>query len=230
MLIVRLIAVALLSVSCTAVPAPAVGQTAGASPRVLRPVDEGARDPSWVAFRDRLLRGVRARDVETVLAAIDPAFGTEISQDNAGAAAFARKWKLRDNPGGSPVWKVLEDVLMLGGTFMRPDMFCAPYVYTKFPDTLTAADHGVVVRPNASVFAAPSATSRLVGSISFEIVRMQPLPAPDRFQHPGWVLVDLANGQRGYMRETDVRSPIDYRACFVNRGGAWTLAVLAAGD
>jgi hypothetical protein len=229
MSIVTVMATILLAAPAPAA-APGARQAASASPRVVRPVDEGSRDPSFAAFRDRLLRAVRARDVELVLGAIDPAFGTEISQEIAGAAAFERTWKLRDNPRGSPVWKVLEDVLTLGGTFMRPDMFCAPYVYTKFPDEVTAADHAVVLRSGAPVFARPAATAPIVASASFEIVRTQPLPPPDRFQSPGWVVVDLASGRRGYMREADVRSPIDYRACFVKRGGAWKMAVLSAGD
>jgi hypothetical protein len=221
---------AILAACLASLCAGAAQRVPAASPRVLRPVDEGPRDPSLVAFRTRLLRAVRAHDRTYLLTAIDPNIATTFGREDSGKAAFERIWKLNDDPDRSDLWSVLESVLTLGGTFMGSTKFWAPYVYTKFPSDLSAFDHGVVLRSNAPVFAAPSANSGTLTSVSFEILRMELPSAPEPSPEAGWVQVRLGQGQRGYMRRTDIRSPVDYRAGFVKRGGTWTMTVLVAGD
>ena len=228
--VLRAAAAALLAVTVVDVCETATPQTRDTSTRVLPRVDEGARDLSWIAFRDRLLTAVRARDRAYVVNVLDPDVANSISQENPGIANFQRQWKLDADPDRSPLWSVIETVLTLGGTFIRPDTFCAPYVYTRFPRGLSPFDHGVVVRANAPVFARPTTSSPVVTSLSFEIVRTEPLPAPERFEQPGWILVHASNGQSGYMQKVDVRSPLDYRACFTKRDGVWKMALLVAGD
>lgn len=44
------------------------------------------------------------------------------------------------------------------------------------------------------------------------------------------LLVRTANGQEGWVRGSDVRSPIDYRAGFSKRSGQWKLEAFVAGD
>jgi hypothetical protein len=222
------IAIAVLIVCAAAAPRPAA-QTPVA-PRTLAPVDEGARDPSWVAFRDRLLRALREHDRDYVLGAVDAEFAGSFGGEARGVAAFERKWKLAADGERSPFWTLLPEILSLGGSFTRPSLFCAPYVYTRFPDGLAAADYGAVIRSAAPLFAGPSADAQTVATLRYEIVQMDLLPVPDRFTHPDWRVVQRANGERGYMRAADVRSPIDYRACFVKRDGAWKLSALLAGD
>jgi len=199
------------------------------SPRRLAPVDESARDASWVAFRDQLLRAIRSHDRMYLIGVLQPGI-THSFGGASGPAAFRQHWKLDDNPSGSAVWKILESALTLGGTFTGKTTFCAPYVYTKFPKDLDPVDHGVVLRSNAPVFSRPASDSPLAASISFEILKMDKPPASERSPETAWVLVHLANGRPGYMRLSDIRSPIDYRACFVKRSGAWKMSVLAAGD
>jgi hypothetical protein len=199
-------------------PAMAGGQTGVA--RVLPPVDEAPRDASLTAFRGRLVQAVRERDGASLSAMIDaPA-----------AEDFERTWGIRSHPDTSRVWDVLGGLLPLGGSFLRADMFCAPYVYTRFPDAVRGAYYWGLFVPGAPLFAAASSFAPLVGGLGYVIFRSALLPAPDRYDHPAWLSVQRADGSKGYMRGRDVRSPLDYRACFVKRADGWKLSALAAGD
>lgn len=212
-----------------------LGGIVGAAPqaasprRVLAPVDEGRTDPSWTAFRDRLLEAVRARDRSFLLSIVDPQMRNSFGDQNDGPDGFRAKWKL-DDPATSRLWNVLEKILTLGGTFDAPDIFCAPYVSTLFPSDLGAANHEVVIRENVPVFDQPTTASRVVAKLSFEIVKTEPSDAPERVEGKGWVFVRLPNGQSGYVQKENLRSPLDYRACFSRAGHTWRMTMLLAGD
>lgn len=197
--------------------------------RTLEPVDEGRTDPSWTAFRDRLLGAVRARDRSFVLSIVDPEVKTSFSDQRDGLDGFQRQWELHD-PTRSPLWNVLEEILTLGGTFTAPGIFCGPYVSTQFPSDVDAAYHEVVIRESVPVFDQPSTDSRVVARLSFDIVKTEPSDVPERIEGQGWVFVHLSNGQSGYVQKVNVRSPLDYRACFAKTGVSWRMTMLLAGD
>ena len=148
-----------------------------------------------------------------------------------GIDEFREPWKL--NEPGTLVWKPLEQVLVLGGSFIRSGHFCAPYVFSRFPEGLDPFAHDVIVKNAAMVRAFPSADSSVVDVLSYHVVKT------DRYQGskqgpqrrvPGWVEVSTPSGKTGFVAEGDIRSPTDYRACFVKKSGTWLMDVFVTGD
>jgi hypothetical protein len=204
---------------CVAVAAAAQA----ARQRTLMPVDESTNDASWLAFRTALNGALRARDaafVETILVPnILVSFGPE-----SGIAAFHDRWKLQ-NPR-DPFWEKMLGTLALGGQFLDR-RFCAPYVYTAFPDDLDAIDYYVVTKAHAPLRSRADAAAPVSRVLSYDIVRR---PHNVERATAGWAAVILDDGVRGYLSTADIRSPIDYRACFSKVDGRWKLTMFVAGD
>jgi hypothetical protein len=45
-----------------------------------------------------------------------------------------------------------------------------------------------------------------------------------------WLEVRLPDGRTGFVRNEDVRGPIEWRAGFMKQQGEWTMVVFVAGD
>jgi hypothetical protein len=108
---------------------------------------------------------------------------------------------------------------MLGGR-MNADrtVFAGPYVATDFPDVEAGLMplYAVVVGRNAPLYREPRITSGLIGRLSYDIVDYS-------LAREGWVEVRLRDERHGFMRESEVRSPVDARATFAKVGGQWRL-------
>jgi hypothetical protein len=96
----------------------------------LQPVDEAAKDPSFFAFRARLLKALADKDANYLISILDPQIKTDFG-GGGGVADFKKAWH-PERPN-SQVWSELVSVLALGGSFDNGS-FSAPYVYSKFPD------------------------------------------------------------------------------------------------
>jgi hypothetical protein len=103
--------------------------------------------------------------------------------------------------------------------------FVAPYVYALFPDELDASSHFVVVQPAAKLYERPDAMSPVVETLHRDIV--EHLEGDLRLVD--WHNVRAASGLEGFVREADVRSPIDYRAIFQRRNGQWFITAFTLG-
>ncbi|MFN0118930.1 MAG: SH3 domain-containing protein [Blastocatellia bacterium] len=218
----RLFAFILLVLLCLPDPGlPVSGQTAK-----LLPVDEAVRDPSFFIFRARFMEAIQRRDAPYVLsvtaADIKNGFG-----GNDGVAEFKKSWK-PEQPG-SEFWKVMTAILALGGSFINPQTFAAPYIHSKFPDNLDAMDSGVIIGENVRVRQQSSQDSPVIATLSFDIVQV-----PDwTIRNNGatrWIQVKLAGGASGYVSADYIRSPVSWRAFFEKKDGQWRLAMLVSGD
>jgi hypothetical protein len=197
--------------------------------RQLLPVDEGSRDPSWTMFRARLLQALKAHDTDFVASVVDPGIQHSFGPDGSGAESFKRAWKL-DRPEQSELWNVLTKALTLGGTFTSPDEFCAPYVYTRFPKDIDGFEYAAILARNVPLYARASARSAVRARLSYDLVRRDSLRDVKDSQGREWAHVTTASGMKGYVGAPDVRSPIDYRACFKRSADGWRMTVLVAGD
>lgn len=187
----------------------------------LFPVDESAADPGFLAFRVRLLAALERKDVKALESVLDPKIRVSFGADG-GIAGFRRYWKL-ERPAQSKVWRELGTVLRLGATRDEED-FIAPYVFTRFPPTLDAYTNAAVIRPAAILRKSPAAASPKVAVLEYELVEMT------GEKRQGWVQVRTGDGTTGWIRETDIRSPISYRAFFEKKGGQWKLTAFMNGD
>jgi hypothetical protein len=207
--------------------------------QALLPVDEAAQQPDFFSFRAQLLVALARRDVDAVLAVVDPRIRNSFG-DDGGTAEFVARWAL-ETPD-SKLWQELTAALALGGRFNSGgDQFTAPYTFSHWPDAVDAFEHVAIVGQDVRVRARADSASAVIGAFSHEVVPLaQPLgdnhlPAPG----PGvgiakataaWAAVRLADGQVGFVARQFTRSPIDYRAIFQRTGGRWRLVTFVAGD
>lgn len=222
-MIVRWLSIALLALVAAAQAA------APPAPTRLAPVDEAARDQSFIQFRNELKAVVARKDA----AKLFPYLASDIHLSfggDYGGPAFHKMWKPFDKD--TKVWSVLTLILDGGGKFIAPAGFAAPYAYAAFPEGLDAFEHVVVTNPQALMREKPDANARVVRKLDLDILEV--VNSSGKMQHEAgpndWDEVKAATGQRGYVPSADVRSPIDYRAIFEKRKGKWVIQTLIAGD
>lgn len=199
----------------------------------LKPVDQASQDPSFQAFRAKLMDAAKRRDGAYVLSIVDPkiinGFG---GQD--GIANFKKQWKPQSP--ASPLYDTLVRMLSLGGTWSDVDgrkEFCAPYVFSAFPQDMDAFLNVVVIADGVSLRARPASGAPAVARLSYDILEIDPLKSIPVKGSPGkytWYRAKRADGKVGFVQARWVRSPIDYRAYFAKEGGQWRMRVLVAGD
>lgn len=187
--------------------------------RPLPPRDECAADASFAQFRARLLDIVVRHDGPGLLALtaedISFSFGEE-----GGKAGFARAWGLSD-PDTSGLWPLLAGVLA-SGCAREADYFASPYIFARFPDTLDPFSSGVA-GPEARLHRTRAEEGEST-PIAWEILE-EVTGGED-----GWASVRLQDGRTGFLPPGAILMPIDYRAIFERRDGAWRLVAFIAGD
>lgn len=218
-------------------PAPAQEPEPAADPHPvqrLEPVDEADRDPSFRAFRDRLLLAARRRDEAFVLSITSPEIEYNLEADE-GISGFQQFWMIGQR---ARFWRELETVLRLGATVTEmsedgPREFCAPYVYGLWPDELDSLDHRAIVASDVKVRAAPTSTGTVLATLSYQLIRTEFVA--DRRQPrdavgPLWVKVVTPDGIRGYVHRDSVRDVADVHACFRKVGQRWQMRAFITGD
>ena len=192
--------------------------------RTCQPFDEAVRRPDFFTFRAQLQTAVARRDAKAVLAIVDPKIRFSFGPDG-GIDMFVRKWRIDEVD--SELWSELGEVLALGGRFEGGvDTFVAPYT---FKCEAEGFEELIVVGSKVRARAKPSAEAAIVGTLSFSIVGV---PKTQAGQGTGdaWKEVVLGDGRRAFIASRYIRSPIDYRAYFVNTGGRWLMSAFVAGD
>ncbi len=205
---------------------------AGAQEARLAPVDEAAKDASWVGFRTRLLNALAKRDLKFVLSMLDRNVRNSFDQPN-GIPAFRKQWDI--DAADSALWRELSSLLFLGSAYVKsekgPMRVCAPYVLPKWPDTVDPFGSGAILVKEALVKAGPSAAAETLATLSYDIVGVADWDVAD--STPGtpqrWVKVKLKGGD-GYLPEEHIRSPIEHTACFVRTQAGWRMVSLLAGE
>ena len=198
-------------------------QEASSLAALLRPVDEGPRQPDFLAFRTRLRQTLARRDVSALIAVVHPdiknGFGGA-TMGGKGSGACGPLMKRRATSGKS--W-----VLDHGGTFDTPSTFVAPYVFSRWPEGFDSFEHLAVVGSTVNLRAGPSLEAGIVARRSFTILRRGG-DGGDSLR--SWTPVVLDDGRKAFVAPGLTRSPVDYRAYFVREQGAWLVAMFLAGD
>jgi hypothetical protein len=203
---------------------PAMAQVAK-----LYPVDEGPKDPSFQAFRDKLVEAAKNRDTKFVLSILDPEIMNNFD-GQGGAKEFKEQWK-PDTPD-SELWDVLIKILSMGGSFDAKGDFCAPYVTSQFPHrNFDSFDHLAIIREQVRVREQPGLTSPIIATLSYDIVAIPDRPTkPIKMDGHSWIAIKLSNSKTGFVSEQFTRRSYDYRAFFSKKDGKWRMTVLIVGD
>src|SRR6185436_1767609 len=200
--------------------------------RALEPVDEGAKDPSWVSFKNRLLNAVAKRDRKFVAGILHANVRSGL-QGGRGVAEFRKQWDLDSE--ASPLWQELGSALFLGSAWSKrekgPAELCSPYVAVRWPQDVDAYDGGAIIAKEALVKSAPSADASTVGTLSYNLVVVVDWEVDDRSPdiRQKWVKIKIPYGE-AYVPEEQVRSPIEHTACFVKAEGGWRLIGFGPGS
>lgn len=197
--------------------------------RQLLPVDEASKDPGFLQFRNQLLSAVRAKNGDAVMKVLDSNIRLSFG-GSGGLTDFRRMWKPNDKT--SPLWQKLEWVLAHGGSFKGTGadrMFWAPYVYSKWPDDGPDAFENGAIVGRVSVYEKADTNSAIVAILDHHFVKVLDRNHLKEKQ-PQFVKIQTPSGKTGYVRSTQIRSQLDYRAGFDKRSGEWKMSLFVAGD
>lgn len=187
----------------------------------LPPKNEENRDKTLVAYMDRLRKAVKDRDGQALLELVSEDIKNGFGGDD-GKAAFIRQWlpMTRD----SAVFPILNNILTLGGTFFDANQYCIPYLSQHWPDDIDPFSHHVVTGNNVRLRAEPSASGKVIGSLSWDIVETLEREAE-------WSHIKTHDGLEGYVATAYTYGPVAYRACILKgENGQWSMRSLLAGD
>lgn len=181
------------------------------------PKDESSKDKPLTAFLTKLKDVLKRKDRDGLLALLAPEIDAGL-RTMVGPNAFFTAWGLSDP--NSSVYGVLSQILSMPGV-MVGEQYCAPYVSAQFPSDLDRSKHQVVLNPNVKVHEANTTTSKVVATLSYEIVQVLE-------RGPEWTKVRTQAGIDGYIPIAYLYSPAGYRACLgKNAEGMWQVQSLA---
>ncbi len=103
----------------------------------------------------------------------------------------------------SESWEELRAVLALGGGFSSSTAFAAPYVYSRWPESLDSFDCAAVIGRNVRLRTAARLDAPILTTVSYSIVRRLESNVDKQ-----WSSVRLGDGRSGYIWHAYVRSPV----------------------
>ncbi|MCK4743384.1 MAG: hypothetical protein KAT25_06165 [Sulfuriflexus sp.] len=195
-------------------------------PETIPPIDDSHLLPSLNQFMKTFDIAVKNKDFSAikifVASDILNSFGGEGGMDE-----FLLNWKNNQ----SALFNMLAEIRQGGGKLTgyqgEAEIYCMPRMFTDFPASLNAFNHGVLVGEGIPIYAEPDKSSRVLTKLSHAIVEVDDWGTEEN----SWQLITLKQGIQAYVKSKQVRSPIDYRACFAqNNEGEWEMTQLVAGD
>ena len=205
--------------------------------RFVRPVDEGSQDASFATFRKKVIAAAERNDVKYIISILDQAIKSSFGGHD-GVKDFKSFWKINEKT--SRFWQEFLLVIRNGGKFDhegRTPMFVAPYIFTAMPEDLDQFEYHAIFGNNVNLREKPSADARVIDRLSYNIVKIDEPAAVKRKTGPGewdwtsaWHKVETLGGKKGWVKAEFVRSPVDYRAGFEKKRGAWKMVFFVAGD
>jgi hypothetical protein len=169
---------------------------------------------------------VADRDHASLEALMGPVFRVEFDVGK-GPAKFRSHW--HPESATSPVWEVLERLLVLPAHAYTGTLCAVPYVFSRFPFDLDPLQHVVAVKESAALLAEPRADAKQLGVLNYSIVPLaQPLQPPVVIRPGTFLEVVHPVVGRGYAAAADIYHPAAHRAFFEKRGAQWRWISLAA--
>jgi uncharacterized protein YgiM (DUF1202 family) len=178
--------------------------------------------------RQALLKAVKARDANALLALTSPNISWSFGDDDEGKPGFIRNWKLANPKTAktSEIWVALDEVIKLGCSVDGGDI-AMPHMFFR----MTGSDQGVgimnlVTGTKVNLRSSPSKTGKIITQLNWEVV--EAVESGDMAD--GWQKVKTDAGQIGYVSSDFLRVDIDFRAIFRKEKGKWMMAAFIAGD
>lgn len=194
------------------------------------PINEAAKDSSFEAFRNRLIKAVKEKDSKYVMSNVVNA-NTALDIGEMEKNSFVKEWKI--NSPQSPFWPAMDRILSIGGGWVQgyeknTTTFLILYTFKKFPyKTDETKTYGIVTKPEATLRAAPSMTSPALKSLSYDVVI--PLFEESVGNEQGgdyvwqWTRVITAKGDVGYLSAEELYADNGLFAEFAKIKGHWVM-------
>lgn len=202
-------------------------------PRTTVPFkDEANLDPEFQKFRDEFIEAVKRKDLKFLLEHSDLDIYVNYDGTN-GIKGLMETWGLITKPSESAIWKELDEILRLGGTFDVKDktVFYAPYAYSvECPGFIEEYRCIIITEPNVRARAAPNSKAPVIDIVGLEMAEeIYTEPSKLVYERIGgeeypWIKVRIYNGKIGYIYGKYLRKNYDLYAGFVKRNGVWVLA------
>ncbi|MBX3244462.1 MAG: SH3 domain-containing protein [Acidobacteria bacterium] len=211
-----------------------LGSSVFAQERYVKPVDDAAKDASFLAFRKKLIAAVDKKDSKFIYSILDPKIELSYGGDS-GVADFRKIWGPEKKD--SKFWEEFSLVIKNGGAFYEAGGrklggFAAPYTYSNFPDMpdLDLFEHFMIFGNNVNLREEPSLDAKVLGRLSYNLVTVTGNKLKPGEEEVDWYQVKTFGGKTGWIKAEYVRSPIDFRAGFEKKRGQWKMVFFIAGD
>jgi hypothetical protein len=206
----------------------------------LYPKNTVVRNTGVSAFVENLKQVVQSKDTTGLYGYIDEDILNSFG-GNGGISEFKQYWNMAGE--GLRIWKILDELLKLGGT-LNLDLDSKnvvgatwPYTFTEFPDKLDAYDYVIVTGSGVAMRKESSVDSEIITRLSYNILEFDneltysnpDNPMDEELDEARWFAVKY-NGEIGYMSAKYIRSPIDYRMTIFLTEDGWKITMLIAGD
>ena len=205
-----------------------------AQERFVKPVDQASEDPSFVAFRTKLIAAAERKDAKFILLIVDPNISNGFGGRD-GIANFKKDWKIESKE--SEFWAEFLPVIKNGGHFIgegknRLSLFAAPYTFMGFPEDMDGVPNFAIFGSDVNLRKGPSTESEIVAKLSYNIVELveDAGNAAEVQRKSGWFKVKTLGGLTGHVKSEFVRADIDYRAGFAKKRGVWKMTYFLSGD
>ena len=194
--------------------------------REISPPGVAPRDAALTSLLSRMRRIVTDRDYRSLEALMSPTFRVEFDVGQ-GPRVSHNHWLSESHQ--SPLWKILERLLSLDGTFYSPTLYVLPYVYARFPIDLNPLEYVVAVKEEVPLFAKPENGAEPIGFLQHSIVPLaKPLEPPVIIPSEGFIELNHPVLGKCFAACSGVYSPAGHRAFFEKRKGEWRWISLVA--
>ncbi len=195
----------------------------------LYPADDAAADPTFLAFRADLQKALERRDIKFIRGVISPDIELSSDGEQQGPEDFEQLWQPAS--AYSDLWDTLHELLTAGGSFQNEGrQFCAPYVYSKWPESLSAADGLAVTARDVKLHETCATNSRVLAVLDHDLVTWSGPHETIARGGKEWAQVRTADFTVGCLLADYVRSPLDYHVCFEKVQGKWMITALTESE
>ena len=199
-------------------------------------VDDAPKDPTFSAYRAKLLTAIAARNTEWVIGLSDKdihlSFGGDVGHDafrdilNVPVEKLSDEYKSQAQAMRDEIWMALYETVKLGGQ-LDGDSFSAPYYWAAdIPQSFDPFQTYFVTGARVALRDGPSLDANVLSRFNYVVVDI-----PNYDDSKSWQLVTIpGTSDAGYMHSDFLRSNVDYRAIFSKESGTWKMTVFIAGD
>lgn len=192
------------------------------------PTDESKGDPTFYAFKERLLGAIAKKDtffVKSIVA--EDALGS-YGGERSKKAFIEEYFGEKSHHATLNFWDLMQDILKDGGKFKKVGdeyYFVAPYSAVNLLETTDSVSYFSCMlanKPQVFVYERPNAKSKVVDTLNYDMIYTE-----YERSRGAWMYVHSKNP--GYVSQKDLNNPTGFRCFFARQEGRWYIKYLVSG-